>query len=70
QEEWYAGFANSAGKEEEGDLRITALEVTRDVASVKVVEDYATSRYTDYLSLLYFDGEWRIVNKVYAAERR
>lgn len=70
QEEWYAGFANSAGKEEEGDLRITALEVTRDVASVKVVEDYAASRYTDYLSLLYFDGEWRIVNKVYAAERR
>lgn len=70
QEQWYAGFAASAGKEEEGELRITALEITRDVASVKVVEEYAKSRYTDYLSLLKFDGEWRIVSKVYTAERR
>jgi hypothetical protein len=70
QEEWYAGFAASAGKEEEGELRIAAVEVTREVASVKVVEEYARSRYTDYLSLLKFDGEWRIVSKVYAAERR
>lgn len=70
QEQWYAGFAASAGKEEEGDLRIAALGVTRDIASVTVVEDYARSRYTDYLSLLKFDGEWRIVSKVFTAERR
>jgi hypothetical protein len=70
QEQWYAGFAASAGKEEQGDLRIAALEITREVASVKVVEEYPASRYTDYLSLLKFDGEWRIVSKVYAAERR
>lgn len=70
QAEWYAGFEKSAGKEEEGGLRIAALEVTRDIATVKVVEDYATSRYTDYLSLVRFNGEWRIVNKVYTAERR
>lgn len=70
QEQWYAGFAGSAGKEEEGELRIAALEVTRDIASVKVVEEYPKSRYTDYLSLLKFDGEWRIVSKVFTAERR
>jgi hypothetical protein len=57
QSEWYAGFAKSAGQEEQGDLRIAAIEVTRDIASVKVVEDYPGSRYTDYLSLVRFDGQ-------------
>ena len=70
QEQWYAGFAANAGKEETGDLRITALEVTHDIASVKVVEDYPGSRYTDYLSLVRFDGKWSIVNKIYTSERR
>jgi hypothetical protein len=70
QAEWYAGFAQSAGKEEPGDLRIAALEVTRDIASVKVVENYPGSRYTDYISLVRFDGRWQIVNKIYTAEKR
>ena len=64
QEEWYRGFAQNAGKEEQGDLRIVAVEVIRDIASVKVVEDYATERYSDYLSLVNFDGAWKIVNKI------
>lgn len=70
QEQWYAGFAKSAGHEEEGELRIAALEVTRDIASVKVVEEYPDSRYTDYISLLRFGGRWQIVNKIFTAERR
>ena len=70
QTEWYAGFVASAGKEEQGELRIVAVEVTRDIASVKVVEEYPQSRYIDYLSLVKFDGAWRIVNKVYTAERK
>jgi len=70
QEDWYKGFAKSAGKEEEGDLRITAVEVTNDIAAVKVVEDYPGSRYTDYLSLVRFNGRWQIVNKIYTAEKR
>lgn len=70
QADWYAGFAKSAGQEEKGDLRITALEVTRDVASVKVVEDYTGVRYTDYISLVRFDSHWMIVNKIYTAEKR
>ncbi|MEO8634036.1 MAG: nuclear transport factor 2 family protein [Gemmatimonadales bacterium] len=70
QPAWYAGFAKSAGKEEPGDLRIIALEVTNDVASVKVLEEYPDSRYTDYLSLVRFDGQWWIVSKIYTAERR
>ncbi len=70
QAHWYEGFAASAGHEEEGELRIAALTVTRDIASVTVVEDYPRSRYTDYLSLVKFDSGWRIVNKVYTSEPR
>lgn len=70
QEQWYASFEKSAGKEEQGDLRIASMDVTRDIASVKVVEDYPGSRYTDYVSLLRVNGRWMIVNKVYTAEKR
>ena len=68
QATWYAMFAGSAGKEEEGTLRLTNLEVTRDIASAKVVEDYPKSRYTDYLSLVKIGGRWWIVNKIYTSE--
>ena len=70
QAAWYAGIAQSAGKEEAGDLRIATVEITRDIAAVKVVEEYPGVRYTDYLSLVRFDGEWRIVNKVYTTEKQ
>ena len=68
QEDWYKGFANSAGQEEKGDLQITAVDITGNAASVKVVEVYEKSKYTDYLSLLKFADGWKIVNKIYVAE--
>lgn len=69
QAEWYAGFAQAAGKESKADLKITALEVTNDVASAKVVETYPSARYTDYISLVRFAGQWQIVNKVYTEQK-
>ena len=72
QADWYRGFAANAGKEEAGDLRIASVEITRDVATVKVVEDYPGnpgSRYTDYLNMVKYGGRWWIVNKVYTSER-
>jgi len=70
QEDWYKGFAASAGKEEEGELKIVSVDVTGNTASVKVREEYPKSIYTDYVSLLKLGGEWRIVNKVFFAEKR
>lgn len=70
QTDWYKGFAASAGKEEEGDLRIVAVDITGPGASVKVEELYPGSRYIDYLSLLQIQGEWKIVNKIYVVEKR
>src|SRR3712207_800752 len=70
QSQWYEGFAASAGKEEKGDLKITDVDITGDAASVKVYEDYPGSVYIDYLSLLKFDGEWKIVNKIYTSRQK
>ena len=70
QEDWYKGFATVAGKEEQGELQILSVDVTGNAASVKVLETYPTSTYTDYLSLLKLSAGWKIVNKIYVAQKR
>ena len=69
QTEWYAGFAQAAGKESKADLKVASLEITNDVAAVKVVETYPSSRYTDYISLVRIAGQWQIVNKIYTEQK-
>ncbi|CDN50582.1 nuclear transport factor 2 family protein [Neorhizobium galegae] len=46
-------------------IQIEALDVTGDAATVKVVDQFAGMRFSDYLSLLKIDGRWVIVNKLY-----
>ncbi len=70
QEEWYKMFAGSAGKEEEGDLRISSVDITDNAASVKVIETYPKSIYVDYLNLLRLNGKWIIVNKICTSRAR
>ena len=67
QQEWYKMFAGAEGKEEQGTLKILAVDVTDNAASVKVIETYPASVYVDYLNLLHINGEWRIVNKIYTS---
>jgi len=49
---------------------IESLDVTGNAAMAKVVLDYPSVKFTDYLSLVKADGEWRIVNKVFNVERK
>ncbi|MDP3898540.1 MAG: nuclear transport factor 2 family protein [Mesorhizobium sp.] len=44
---------------------ILTLDMTGDVATVKVTDEYLGARFTDYLTLLEHDGRWQIVNKTY-----
>ncbi|MEZ2132622.1 MULTISPECIES: nuclear transport factor 2 family protein [unclassified Sinorhizobium] len=46
-------------------MDIMSIDVTGDAASVKVADEFAGKRYSDYLSLLKNEGRWTIVNKVY-----
>lgn len=41
------------------------VDVTGDAAAVKLLDDYIGMRFTDYLSLLKIDHQWRIINKLY-----
>lgn len=47
------------------DMRIVSVDVTGQVAVVKVVDLYFGLRYTDYLTMIKVDGQWRIVNKAF-----
>ena len=49
------------------DVEITDIE--GDAAFVKVTDEFAGMRFTDYLSLLKIGGHWVIVNKLYHLHR-
>src|SRR3712207_6486109 len=63
---------SSAGKpaDDEAQRRrsIESVDITGNAAVAKVVLDYPTVKFTDYMSMLKIDGEWRIVNKTFYAE--
>ena len=44
---------------------IRGLSVHGDIATVHVEDDWAGLRFDDLLTLLFHDGQWRIVSKVY-----
>jgi hypothetical protein len=54
-----------AAKEVEPYWQTVSVDITGDAAAVKVIDDYAGMRFTDYLSLLKINERWMIVNKVY-----
>ena len=48
--------------------RIESIDVTGNAATAKIVLDYPSVKFTDYMTLLKINGEWKIVNKSYFAE--
>ena len=48
--------------------RIEAIDVTGNAAVAKIVLDYPSVTFVDYMTLLKIDGEWKIVNKSFYAE--
>lgn len=54
-------------KRKEG-RKIETIDVNGNAAFAKIVLDYPSVKFTDYMSLLKIDGEWKIVNKSYYAE--
>ncbi len=47
---------------------IASLEIMGDAAVAKVVLDYPTFRFIDYMHLLKLEGGWKIVDKIYHRE--
>lgn len=50
--------------------RIDFVDVTGDAAVAKITLEYPGVTLTDYMSLVKVDGEWRIVNKIFHANRQ
>lgn len=48
--------------------KIEAIDVNGNAAFAKIVLDYPSVKFTDYMTLLKIDGEWKIVNKSFYAE--
>ncbi|HEX2270002.1 MAG TPA: nuclear transport factor 2 family protein [Pyrinomonadaceae bacterium] len=57
-----------AADEAQRKRRIESVEITGNAGIGKIVLEYPTVTFTDYMSLLKVDGEWKIVNKVFYAE--
>ena len=68
-EEFAARFnGQPAADEAQRQRRIESLDISGNAAIAKLVLDYPTVRFTDYMSLLKVNGEWKIAGKVFYAE--
>ena len=68
-EEFASRFTGKpAADEAQRKRRIESVEITGNAGVAKIVLDYPTVTFTDYMSLLKVGGEWKIVNKVFYAE--
>ncbi len=64
--DYIAGFTGRPAPDEADRRRwIEEVDVTGTAASAKIVLDYPSGRFVDYMSLLRVDGEWKIVNKIF-----
>ncbi len=64
------GTPAPSGHGEAYDMKIVSIDVTGNQAVAKVADLYLGFRFTDYLSLLNIDGDWKIVNKVFYHEAK
>ena len=59
-----------AADEAQRKRTIESVEITGNAGVGKIVLDYPTVKFTDYMSLLKVGDEWKIVNKVFYAEAK
>ena len=67
--EYIAGFTGKPAPDEAQRKRsIEAIDVNGNAAVAKIVLDYPSVKFIDYMTLLKINGEWKIVNKSFYAE--
>jgi metallo-beta-lactamase class B len=70
REEFAQRFKEKAPDEYRRVRRVESLDVNGTAASAVVTLDYPQVLFRDHLSLLKIGNEWKIVNKVFSAEKR
>lgn len=70
-EEYIAGAKGTPAPDEAQRKRtIEWIDVSGTAAIAKLRLDYPDVTFVDYMSLLKIDGEWKIVNKTFHADRK
>ncbi|HEX6007974.1 MAG TPA: nuclear transport factor 2 family protein [Burkholderiales bacterium] len=70
-EEYIAGARGTPPADEAQRKRwIESVDIAGNAAVAKIILDYPTTRFVDYMSLLKIEGAWKIVNKTFYAEPR
>ena len=70
-EEYIAGMNGKPAADEANRKRwIESVDISGNSGIGKIILDYPDARFTDYMTLLKMDGEWKIVNKSFSVERR
>jgi hypothetical protein len=59
-----AGTGKAAADEAQRKRTIDFIDISGDAAVARLTLDYPAITFTDYMTLLKINGEWRIVNKV------
>lgn len=67
--EFIAGFTGKPAADEDKRKRsIESIDIAGNAATGKIILDYPTVKFVDFMTLLKIDGEWKIVSKVFYAE--
>lgn len=70
-EEFASRFQGKAAADEDQRKRsFEILDVAGNAAIAKIILDYPTIKFTDYMTLLKIDGEWKIINKTFSSEAK
>jgi hypothetical protein len=70
-EEYIAGMSGKPADDESQRKRsIESIDIAGNAATAKIVLDYPAVKFTDYMTLLKIDGEWKIINKTFYAETK
>lgn len=70
-EEFVGRFTGKAAADEDKRKRsFEIIDVAGNAAIAKVTLDYPTIKFTDYMTLLKIDGEWKIINKTFYRETK
>ena len=67
--DYISGFSGKPAPDEGSRKRsIESVDVSGNAAVAKIILDYPSARFVDYMSLLKIDGEWKIVTKIFYVE--
>lgn len=69
-EEYIAGMKDGKPAADEAQRKrwIESIDISGNAATAKIILDYPTVKFTDYMTLLKIGDEWKIVNKSFYAE--